>query len=142
METYFLSSGKSMLLFEAFSLLLETMTEIRKYFPASGNYFWFFCQKMQFFHIVETYFLTNASFWVVETDFLASRNDRLFFRLVETYFFNESFIPAFGKRFCLYWKPSTLLESSFLLAKTVTDMNGNHFFKIDLILASENSFSS
>ena len=35
----------------------------------------------------------------METDFLASTNHKLFFRLVETYFFNESFIPAIGEGF-------------------------------------------
>ena len=72
------------------------------------------------------------------------------FRLVQTIsffpssgnvFFNESFIPAI-RGFSLYWKPSTLFESSFLLAKTVIDMSGNHFLKTNLILASGNSFSS
>ena len=48
-----------------------------KYFPASGNHFRFFCQKKQFFRIVETYFSMNASFRIVETDFLASANHRL-----------------------------------------------------------------
>ena len=45
--------------------------------------------------------------------------------------FHESFIPAIGERFSLQWKRSTLLESSFLLAKTVTDTSGNYFLKID-----------
>ena len=97
-EIYFLSSG-NILLFGAFYLLLETMIEIRresilteKYFPASGNHFQFFCQKKQFLRIVETYFSTNASFRVVETDFLASTNCKFFFRLVETYvLMNPSF---------------------------------------------------
>ena len=57
-------------------------------------------------------------------------------------FFKESFIPAIGKGFFLQWKPSTLPESSFPLTETVTDMSGNHFLKIDLILAGGNSFSS
>ena len=87
-------------------------------------------------------FFVNASFQVVETDILASTNHKLFFRLVVTYFFNESFIPAIGEGFALYWKLSTILESSFLLAKTVTDMSGNHFLKTDIVLASGNSFSS
>ena len=56
--------------------------------------------------------------------------------------FNESFIPAIGEGFYLWWKPSTLLESFFLLAETVTNMSENHFLKTDLILASGNSFSS
>ena len=62
--------------------------------------------------------------------------------VVETHFFNESFIPAIGEGFSLYWKPSTLLESTFQPAKTATDMSGSHFLKTDLILASGNSFSS
>ena len=89
-----------------------------------------------------TYFLTNASFRVVETDFLASTNHNFSFRLVEPYFFNESFIPAIQEGFCLYQNPSTLLEISFLLTKTVTDMSRSHFLKADLILTSENLFSS
>ena len=45
------------------------------------------------------------------------------------------------KHFPLYWRPSTLLDSSFLLARTVTDMSGNPFLRIDLIPAGGNSFS-
>ena len=71
-------------------------------------------------------------------DFFANAS----FCLVEMYFFNESLIRAIGEGFALYWKPSTILESSFLLAKTITDMSGNHFLKTDLILASGNSFYS
>ena len=61
---------------------------------------------------------------------------------METYYFNECFIPATGKGVSTWWKPSNVLESSFLLAETVTDMSENHFLKTDLILASVNSFSS
>ena len=75
---------------------------MEKYFPASGNHFQYFCQMKQFFRTVETYFSTNTSFRVVETNFLASANHKLFFRLVETYFFNESFIPAIGEGFSFY----------------------------------------
>ena len=88
------------------------------------------------------YFSTNASFRVVETDFLASTNHKLFFRLVETYSLNESFISAIGEGSSVHWEPSTLIESSFLLAKTVTDMSGYHFLKTDLIFANGSSFSS
>ena len=73
---------------------------------------------------------------------MASANRKLFFRLVETHFFEESVIPTIGEGFSLYWKPSALLESSFLLAKTVTDMSGNRFLKTDLILTNGNSFFS
>ena len=85
--------------------------------------------------MVETYFSTNASFRVVETDFLASTNDKLFFRLT-----NLSF---------------QLLEKDFLLVEIVyftweifpTSQNRHwyerkHFLKTDLILPIGNSFSS
>ena len=100
-----------------------------------------FFQKMQFFCIVGTYFSTNASFRVVERIFWLVQTISLF-PSSRNVFFNETFIPAIGEGFSLYWKHSTLLESSFLPTKTVTDMSGNHFLKTDLILASRNSFSS
>ena len=40
-----------------------------------------------------------------------------------------------GKLFFVQQKPSTLLESSFLPAETVTDMCRNHFLKTNLIFA-------
>ena len=94
-KSFIPASGKSMLLFGALFLLLETMIEItgesiltKKYFSASGNYFRFFCQKKQFFRIVGTYFSTNTSFRLVETYFLSSGNSMLlfgaFFLLLET----------------------------------------------------------
>ena len=89
---------------------------------------------------METYFLTNTSFRVVETDFLASTNHSFFSAWWKCIFFNESFISAIGEGFSLYWKPSTLLDSSFVLAKTITNMNGNHFLKTNFILASGNHF--
>ena len=70
-----------------------------KYFPASGNHFRCFFQKKQFFSIVETYFLTNISFQVVETDFLASTNDKFFISSSGNVFL--TFIPAIGKGFSL-----------------------------------------
>ena len=115
-ETYLLFSGSSMLLFGAFFLLLETMIEIsgninfnKKCFPTSRNHFRFFCQKKQFFRIVETYFSANASFRVVETDFLASTNHKLFFRLVKMYFLTnpsfqlleKDFLFIGNRQFCL-----------------------------------------
>ena len=53
--------------------------------------------------MVEMYFSTNASFRVVATDFLASANHKLFFRLVETYFLTN---PSFQ-----------LLEKDFLFSE-------------------------
>ena len=72
-----------MLLFRAFFLLMETTIETRgnqflkkKHFLASENHFLrFSCQEKQFFRI---YFLKNASFQVVGTDFLASTNHFLY----------------------------------------------------------------
>ena len=91
---------------------------------------------------MQTYCSTNAPFRVVQTELLDDTNHKLFFPSSGNVFFNESFIPSIGEGFSLYWKPSTLLESSFLLVKTVTDMSGNHFLRKDLILASGNSFSN
>ena len=73
-------------------------------------------------------------FWLVQT--------MTFFPPSENVFFNECFNPAIGDVFSLWWKPSTQLERSFLLAESVTDMSGNHFLKTDLALAGGNSFSS
>ena len=84
-ETYFLSRRNRVLLFEAFFLLLETMIEIMR------NQFW----ESIFFLLVQTYLSTNASFGVAKTDFLASVNHKLFFRLVETYFLT---IPSYLQR--------------------------------------------
>ena len=93
-----------------------------------------FCQKKSFFRITETYFSANASFPVVETDFLVSTNHKLFFRLVKTFFFLTD--PSFQ-----------LLEKDFLIignclfclrvlfsTKTVTDISRNRFLKTDFIL--------
>ena len=83
----------------------------------------------------------------METDFLASTNHFLYFfqRLLpgKAFFFqssgnvflNESFIPAIGEKFL---KAISLPETFFLLAETVTAMNGNQFLKTELILAGGN----
>ena len=92
-----------------------------------------------FFSVVGTYFSMNASFplrkwifWLVQTI--------SFFPSSGNVFFNKSIIFAIAEGFSLYWKPSTLLKSSFLLA--ITDMSGNNFLKTDPLLPSGNSFSS
>ena len=94
---------------------------------------------------MESYFLTKASFRVVETNFLASGNDflyiffrdscqkKLFSPSSGNIFLNESFIPAIGEGFPFSWRPSTLIESFFLLADTVTYMNENQFLKKKII---------
>ena len=73
---------------------------------------------------METYFSRNASFRLVKTDFLASRNHKLFFRLlekyfltnpsfqllekdfffVETFYFNSQFFPTRRNRHLYEWK--------------------------------------
>ena len=64
---------------------------------------------------METYFSRNASFRLVKTDFLASRNHKLFFRLLEKYFLTN---PSFQ-----------LLEKDFfLLVETHFLASGNIFF--------------
>ena len=88
---------------------------------------------------METYFSTNASFRVAETDFLASANHKLFFRLVKTYFLTN---PSFQLLEDFLFSGNRLPGSFPLADETVTDMSGNHFLKTDLILASGNSFSS
>ena len=54
-----------------------------------------------------TYISTNVSFWVVEMDFLASTNHKIFFCLEERYFFKEFFVAAIREGFSLYWKLPT-----------------------------------
>ena len=79
------------------------------------------------FRIVEKYFSTNASFRVMETDFLASTNHFLYFfqRLQPgkafflssgNGFLSEPFITAIGEGFFSLMKTVTLPESFFLLA--------------------------
>ena len=71
---------------------------------------------------------------------MAGTNHKLFFRLVEMHFLTNPSFHLLEKDFLFI--PSTLLESSLLLAKTATDMSGNHFLKTDLIFATGNSFSN
>ena len=82
----------------------------------------------------------------METDFLASTNHflhffrsscrgKLLFLSSGNVFLNESFIPAIGEKFL---KAISLPETVFLLAETVTAMNGNQFLKTELILAGGN----
>ena len=88
----------------------------------------------------------------METDFLASTkhflyifSDTPFTESViptsENEFLNESFVPAIGERFSIWWKPSNLLERFFLLTETVPDMSENQFLNTELIIAGENEFS-
>ena len=108
MPTYFLSSGNGMFLLRALFLVLETIIEIRGnqfeikiiFLLVETNFVDFIARRISFFCIVETYFSKNSSFRVVETDFLASTNDLLFF-------FSE--IPA-GENFFFY-----LVEIDFLM---------------------------
>ena len=104
-KTYFVSSGNSMLLFRAFFLLLETIIEIR------GNQF----QQKNIFLLVETIF-----------NFFCQKKQ--FFRIVGTCFSTNPSFQLLDKDF-LFIGNCLLYLSFFLLAKTVTDMNGNHFLK-------------
>ena len=98
---------------------------------------------------MKTYFSTNASFRVAETDFLASANHclyffrdacrgKLFFLPSGNVFLNESFIPAIGEGFFSLIETVAFIESFFLLAETVTAMSGNQFLKTELILVGGN----
>ena len=117
-----------------------------KIFSCQWKPFSIFCQKKQFFRTVEAYFSRNASFGQWKQIFWLARTIS-FFTSSRTYFFKKSYIPAIEEGFSLQSEPPTLLESSFLLAETITDMIGIHFLKTDLILpvkthflASENHF--
>ena len=122
-----------------------------RHLPAGRNHFlWFSCQKKQSFCIVKKYFLTNTSFRVVKTDFLASTNyfsyffrdscgGKPFFKSSGNVFLNEPFIPAIRKGFFSLMETVTLLESFFLLVETV--ISGNQFLKTELILTGGNGFS-
>ena len=95
---------------------------------------------------METYFSTNTSFRVVETDFLASTNHCLyifqrlllvkaFFRLAKTYF--SPFEPVFQSEKDFFFSGNrTLFETLFLIPETITDISGKQFLKEELILAS------
>ena len=83
---------------------------------------------------METYFSTNASFSLVETNFLACTNHLLYFFRNE--FLNESFITAFEEEFFSLVETVTLLKSFFLLAETI--MSGNEFLTAEFILARGN----
>ena len=145
-----------MLLFGSFFLLLEIMIEFIRvinlnYFAASGNHFRFFCQKKQFFRIVETYFstnaslletyfLTNPSFQLLEKGFLFSGNRVLliltFFNIfssqpVKTHFSVQkkkycflfrTYLPANGKHY-LNYKEAYLKLLPLLLAKIFFDFS-------------------
>ena len=88
-------------------------------FPYRGNVFF---QWMRHFE------LWKRIFWLVQTIFC------IFFErlLSEKAFFlssaNKSFIPAIGEGYFSLMKTVTSLEN-FLLAETVTAMNGNQFLK-------------
>ena len=97
---------------------------------------------------MEKYFSTNASFQVVETDFLASANHSLyfcrdscrgesFFCLAETYSLTNPSFQLLEKDFSA--------EVFFLLAETVTAMSGRQnlfFLMVTHFLASRNHFLS
>ena len=135
-----------MLSFRAFFRMLVTIIEIR-----GSHFLWFSCQKKQFFCIMEKYFSTNASFRLMETNFLACSNNflyvfrdycqrKLFFLSSGNVFVNEPFIPAIGEGFFSLVEHVTLFERVFLLSKTDI-MSWDQFLNTELILAGGNSFS-
>ena len=97
---------------------------------------------------METYFSTNASFRLVETNFLACTNHflyvfrdycrrKLFFLSSGNVFLNELFIPAIGEGFFSLAEHVTLFERFFLLVKTDV-VNVDQFLNTELILAGGN----
>ena len=104
--------------------------------PASGNQFSVYLKQYsfiwRFFSISKNpIFWKTTLFLLVDTNFLVSEN----------HFLNKFFIPAIGERFFCSGNCPPQLKSSFLLARIVTNMSGNHFFKTDHTLASRKSFS-
>ena len=97
---------------------------------------------------METYFSTNASFRLVEMNFLACTNHflyvlrhycqgKLFFLSSGNVFMNEHFIPAIGEGSFSPVEHVTLFERLFLLAKSDV-MSGDQFLNTELILAGGN----
>ena len=136
MEIYFLSSWNSMLLFRAFFWCWKPLLKLggtnfkRKTFFASGNHFlWFSCQRKQLFRIVETYFSTNVSFRVVETDFLASTNHCSY--IVSDSPAGESFLSVYWKRIFEWILHSGYRRKIFL-------SNGDRYFTFKFFPTSGN----
>ena len=117
-----------------------------------NHFLWFSCQKKQFCCIIETYFSTNASFRLVETNFMACTNHflyvfrdycwrKFFFLSSGNVFVNEPFIPAIGEGFFSLVEHVTSFERFFLLVKTDV-MSEDQFLNTELILAGGNWFSA
>ena len=95
---------------------------------------------------METYFSANASFRLVETNFLACTNhflyvfrnycrEKLFLLSSGNVFLNEPFIPAIGEEFFSLVEHVTLFER--FIAKTDV-ISGDQFLNAELIFASGN----
>ena len=106
-------------------------TNFKKHFPASRNHLlWFPCQTKQFLCIVETYFLINASFGVVETDFLANFSETFMAIFSET--------PAEKSLFSVYWKRffEWIFHSGYW--RRIFFSNGDCYFTWKLFTTSRN----
>ena len=103
-----------------------------RYFPACGNHLLqFSCQKKQFFHIVdivETYFSTNASFGVVETDFLASTNHFLstFLKPLPMKTFSPSSRNVFLKEFFIFF---SIVETVYFSWELFWTSGNRHWYE-------------
>ena len=77
----------------------------------------------------------KRNFWLVETIFYKCFSRllpiKVLFPSSGNAFLNKALILAIGEGFFLQWKFSTLLESFFLPAKTVTKREYNSLFKSD-----------
>ena len=76
---------------------------------------------------METYFSRNASFRLVKTDFLASRNHKLFFRLLEKYFLTN---PSFQ----LLEKDFFFVETFYFTSQFFPTRRNRHLYEWKLFL--------
>ena len=153
MESYFLSSRKSMLLFRASFSVAENyywkegeLILKEKHFSAGGNQFFLFsCQKKQFVLIAEMYILTNALFRVVEIDFLVNPN----------HFLHISSETSASDSFSVYWKRIlerilhsgywrrilSLMETVYSTWKFCSTSGNCHWYEWDQFLKTELIFA-
>ena len=76
---------------------------------------------------METYFSRNASFRLVKTDLLASRNHKLFFRLLEKYFLTN---PSFQ----LLEKDFFFVETFYFTSQFFPTRRNRHLYEWKLFL--------
>ena len=93
-----------------------------------NHFLWFSCPKKQFFCIMETYFSTNASFSLVETNFLGCTNHFL-------YVFRDH---CRGKLFCLSTGNVFWMNPSFRLLEKDLFSSVARYFIWKFFSTSEN----